>query len=92
MKQKHIYEQIVKLKKESLSSDTKRHEALDYIINILSNIDEINENLNCIYADAECQYNSLEQNDDVSWDCYDKDNWLGLQESAENIKKYLKLD
>lgn len=52
----------------------------------------IKECLELLLTDCQCQYNCLEQNDDIAWDCYDKDNWQGMIDNILMISKKLDID
>ena len=38
-------------------------------------IDRINEVIKILLDDCQIQYDSLDEYDDVKWDCYDKESW-----------------
>jgi len=47
------------------------------------------EIVDILTIDCELQHNSLESNDDIYWDCYNKDNWEGMIHNLNELKKLL---
>lgn len=50
---------------------------------------QIQNILNILEESLSTQYNSLNNKDDVYWDCYNKDNWLSMQRYIIDLSKLL---
>lgn len=57
---------------------------------IKKNVLKVLKDLDVVIQDCKAQANSLKQNQDVDWDCYDIQNWHNLQEIVEDVKKQIK--
>ena len=56
----------------------------------MNEVNKILDLLNDLIDDCESQYNSLNENNDINWDCYDKSNWESMTQNLLKIKELIK--